>query len=184
MSSEKPDLIDSHILRTADSIGALMEFWGFKRNMGRMWATLYLTNTPLSAADLGAKLQLSTGSVSMTLSGLSKWGVVKKSWKPGERRDFYEPETSIWKMVSRVFRERELLQIQSAIEVFDETVKTLKEINNHLGKTQEDDRKRLNFAMERVASLLDLAKIGERILSAIISERSIDLSPLKLFKKE
>ena len=27
----------------ADAIGALMEFWGFKRVMGRLWTVLYLT---------------------------------------------------------------------------------------------------------------------------------------------
>ncbi len=26
-----------------DAIGQLMEFWGFKRNMGRVWAMLYLS---------------------------------------------------------------------------------------------------------------------------------------------
>src|SRR5688572_6044548 len=82
---------DEAVLRAADAVGGLMEFWGFKRNMGRMWCVLYLSDRPLAAADLGQILQLSTGAVSMTLAELTKWGVVKKSWVPGERRDYYEP---------------------------------------------------------------------------------------------
>ena len=34
--------IDRLILQVADSVGALMERWGFKRNMGRLWGLLYL----------------------------------------------------------------------------------------------------------------------------------------------
>ena len=96
------------MLKVADAVGALIESWGFKRNMGRMWAVLYLEDHPLTAADLGERLGLSTGAVSMLLAELLQWGVVKKAWVVGERREHYEAETSIWKMVSRVFREREL----------------------------------------------------------------------------
>ena len=33
-------------------VGRLIEFWGFKRNMGRVWAVLYLSPEPLTAQDL------------------------------------------------------------------------------------------------------------------------------------
>ena len=49
------------VLQIADAIGALMEAWGFKRNMGRMWALLYLEQRPLSAPDIGDLLGLSSG---------------------------------------------------------------------------------------------------------------------------
>ena len=36
------DDVEAAILKVADTIGGLMEAWGFKRNMGRVWAMLYL----------------------------------------------------------------------------------------------------------------------------------------------
>ena len=54
----------------SDAIGRLIEFWGFKRNMGRVWAVLYLSETPLTARDLQERLSLSVGAVSMTVSAL------------------------------------------------------------------------------------------------------------------
>jgi len=48
--------------------------WGFKRNMGRVWAVLYLSPEPLTAQDLRDLLRLSSGAVSMILSDLSRWG--------------------------------------------------------------------------------------------------------------
>ena len=109
---------EAAVMKIADAVGALIEHWGFKRNMGRVWAVLYLEQAPLSAADLGERLSLSSGAISMLLAELGQWGVIKKAWVPGERRDFYEAETSIWKMVSRVLRERELRWIQDALEQF------------------------------------------------------------------
>ena len=35
----------------ADAVGALMEFWGFKRVMGRVWTLLYLRGEPLSRRE-------------------------------------------------------------------------------------------------------------------------------------
>jgi DNA-binding transcriptional regulator GbsR (MarR family) len=164
------------IRRVVDAIGGLIEFWGFKRAMGRMWAILYLTPQPLSAQDLGERLAMSAGAVSMTLAELTKWGVVKKSWVPGDRRDYYEPETSIWKMVSRVFRERELMQIRAAIEIFQETL-------TELGKARggADERRRAKFIVERIESLLRLARLGEALLAAVLDGEKIDVSPLRTF---
>jgi HTH-type transcriptional regulator, glycine betaine synthesis regulator len=167
------------ILRVADAIGSLMEFWGFKRNMGRMWTLLYLEPTPLSAAQLGERLSLSSGAVSMLLSELTHWGAVKKAWVPGERRDYYEPETSIWKMVSRVFRERELRKIASTIEVFEHALQRLRLRLDRA--TDEDQRSRLQLVIDRIDGLLSLARTGERLLKAILSGQSIDASPLRTF---
>jgi HTH-type transcriptional regulator, glycine betaine synthesis regulator len=173
--------LDDAVLRAADAVGGLMEFWGFKRNMGRMWCVLYLTDRPMSAADLGQALQLSTGAVSMTLAELTKWGAVKKSWVPGDRRDYYEPETSIWKMVSRVFRERELGLIRTAVEGFEAAIAALGRRRHTAGL---DDVQRLDFAISRLTGLLDLARIGERLLDAILSGQPVDAGPLVRFQKD
>src|SRR5687768_14421725 len=84
-------LTDAEIAVT-DAVGRLMEFWGFKRNMGRVWAVMYLSPHPLTAGDLKDLLQISSGAVSMTLAELMRWGVVKKVWVQGERKDFFVGE--------------------------------------------------------------------------------------------
>jgi len=89
--------------RRCRAIGKLLETY---RNVGILCG--FTAGAWLGAAELGEQLKMSAGAVSMTLSELLKWGAVKKSWRPGERRDFYEAETSIGKLVQRVLREREL----------------------------------------------------------------------------
>ena len=171
-----PSAVNDVILRVADSIGGLMEFWGFKRNLGRMWGLLYMEPRPLAAAEISDRLTLSSGAVSMLLTELLQWGAVKKSWIPGDRRDYYEPETSIWKMVSRVFRERELRQINGAIETFDQAIVALTaQQTTHPG---EDDA-RLALAQERIAGLMALARVGAHLLEAMLSGESVDVLPIK-----
>jgi DNA-binding transcriptional regulator GbsR (MarR family) len=165
----KAERIDPAVLKVADAIGALMESWGFKRNMGRMWAVLYLEDHPLTAAELGDRLGLSTGAVSMLLTELVQWGIVKKAWVVGERREHYEAETSIWKMVSRVFRDRELRWIRTAQ---DELATAADDLHMPAGARRE-------LIAQRIASLNELAEVGGHLLESVLSGESIDSLPLK-----
>jgi DNA-binding transcriptional regulator GbsR (MarR family) len=164
----------SEVLVT-DLIGRLIEFWGFKRNMGRVWAILYLSPEPMSASDIRDTLQLSTGAVSMTLSELSRWGVVKRIWVPGERRDYFAAEVQLWKMISRVMAERESGEISAAIEAFEEALRSLEP---HLQGSDADERARAELQLSRIKALLELARLGKQLLSMLLSTAKLDAEPL------
>jgi DNA-binding transcriptional regulator GbsR (MarR family) len=175
------DPVDAAAFRVAEVVGGLMEFWGFKAVMGRLWAVLYLSPQPLAAAELAERLSLSSGGVSMALQELQKWGVVRKAWRPGERRDYYEPETSIWKMVSRVFRERELGKVREATEAFEAALKLVEKAR---GKAAAEEKRRLRFVEGRLTSLLRLSRVGEQLLGLLAAGSPIDPQPLKsLFER-
>jgi DNA-binding transcriptional regulator GbsR (MarR family) len=159
-------------LEVADSVGRLMEFWGFKRPMGRIWTLLYLSPEPLGAAEIGDALRMSAGAVSMAMGELVKWGAVKKSWRPGERRDFYEAETSIGRLVQRVLRERELSLVRGFGEALDAAQRALP---NERGEN-------LAFKRERLAELRRLSKLGEALLTALVAGKTVDPTPfLKMY---
>lgn len=172
MASGEEELWQSEVL-VSDSIGRLIEFWGFKRNMGRLWAILYLSDRPLSAPEIQDRLQLSSGAVSMTLNELTRWGVVKKVWLQGERRDHYAAEGNFWKMISRVFNERERVEVLDAIDIMEDAIRFL----NDKAKEPEE-RVRAQFQEERIRELLDLARLGKQLLDALIKEAKVDGSPL------
>ena len=170
--SEDGELWESEVM-ISDSIGRLIEFWGFKRNMGRLWAILYLSDRPHSAPEIQTKLQLSAGAVSMTLNELMRWGVVKKVWIQGERRDHYEAEGNFWKMISRVFQERERVEVLDAIDIMEDAIDYLKE------KAKEpDSRERAELQTAKVRELLDLARVGKTLLDTLIKEAKVDGTPL------
>jgi len=176
MSGPSPEPVSQTELEVADTIGRLMEFWGFKRPMGRLWTLLYLSPTPLAAAELGEQLKMSAGAVSMTLNELLKWGAVKKSWRPGERRDFYEAETSIGKLVQRVLRERELELVRQFAEALNNAEQALP------GTSEPATSAAPNFKRERVHELQRLARLGETLLTALVAGKVVDPTPfLKVY---
>lgn len=172
MSKDEEELWQSEVL-VSDSIGRLIEFWGFKRNMGRLWAILYLSDRPLSAPEIQDRLQLSSGAVSMTLNELTRWGVVKKVWIQGERRDHYTAEGNFWKMISRVFNERERVEVLDAIDIMEDAIRFLQD-----KARAPEERARARFQEERIRELLDLARFGKQLLDALVKDAKVDGSPL------
>ena len=182
--------VDPAVLKVADAVGALIEAWGFRRNMGRMWAVLYLEDHPLTAADLGERLGLSTGAVSMLVNELVQWDIIKKTWVVGERREHFAAETSLWKMISRVFRERELRWIRTAHEAFAaaaaelEANRIAQQSRSVQGATASvgpgrstDERHRL--IARRVAKLTQLAQVGAHLLETMLEGEAVDSLPIK-----
>jgi DNA-binding transcriptional regulator GbsR (MarR family) len=167
-----------HEAAVSDVVGKLIEFWGFKRNMGRVWSVLYLSPEPLSAEDLRTSLKLSSGAVSMTVNDLLRWGVVRKVWVQGERKDFYTAEVQLWRMISRVFNEREKSEIVMAIEAFEEA---LAEVSKLRTAADPKVRARADLQYERIKQLLELARLGKKLIETLLATAKIDAEPLVRF---
>jgi DNA-binding transcriptional regulator GbsR (MarR family) len=186
MERDKRAALQPHEAVVSDVVGRLIEFWGFKRNMGRVWAVLYLSPDALSADEIRQRLSLSSGAVSMTLNELARWGVVRKVWVQGERKDFFAAEVHLWKMISRVFNEREKTEIDAAIEAFEQALSSLEEMRRaaaakEAGKARTEALARIEMQRERIAALLELAKLGKKLVEALLSTAKLDAEPLVRF---
>lgn len=171
-------------LEVADTVGRLMQFWGFKRPMGRIWTLLFLSPAPLSAADIGQELCMSSGAVSMALSELERWGVVHRAWVPGERREYFTAEPSVWKMVQRVLRERELTLVHEFRETLEKALVSIADSKGASnGENAQDSpatEATLRYKRARLRHLSELAATGETLLSALVEGGAID--PTRLFQ--
>jgi len=165
-------------LRVAENIGRLMHFWGFKRPMGRLWTILYLNPEPLPATELAERLSMSAGAVSMALAELEKWGAVTRSWKPGDRRDYFRAEDSIWKLVQRVIRERELGMVQEFGASLSQAASALSAVESTAAADLVED---LSYKRERLEQLGSLSRAGETLLGALAQGDAID--PTLLLRK-
>ena len=170
------EAIEQAVALAAECLGELMEFWNFKPSMGKVWAVLYLSPEPLSAEEIGRRTSLSAGSVSMTLNDLQLWGVVHQVREPGGRRRLYRPETDIWAMVTRVFRERELRMVRRAIGNLEAALAL---IEQRAGSSDPQVMLRGRFVATRVRLLLDLARTGDRMLERLARSGELDLTPLR-----
>ena len=163
------------VLEMCDMVGNLMEYWGFRKVLGRIWMLLYLSPEPLPAVGIQQSLGMSVGGVSMALQELERWGVIKRTTGPVARREYYEPETDLWRMVSRVFRERERVYVEDAIVRLNEAIHTL-------GKKTRGNDPLARFQRTRLEKLQSAAQIALRLIDSLLATAKIDASPLRNLK--
>ncbi len=144
-----------------DAIGDLMAFWGFQRSHGRIWALLFLMERELHAGELAATLGLSAGQVSMALRDLDHWGTIHRVHVPGSRRTWFRPETNLFRMVSRVFRDRELEQIRTL-------ARTLQQARAELQTSGRKDRA-VEFRLRRIEGLIAAAELGRSLVERLVA---------------
>ena len=167
-------------LRAADAVGALMELWGFRRQLGRIWTVLFLSERPLPAPDLCERLQISTGLLSMSLAELRRWGVVRNVAVPGDRKEHYEAETNVWTMVRRVLAERERRAVEGALQAFESA---LADVRAALADVDPAVKAAARFRIRRLAQLVTLTRTALGILRVLLDDARVDLSPLKAFSE-
>ncbi|HTP51188.1 MAG TPA: ArsR family transcriptional regulator [Anaeromyxobacteraceae bacterium] len=165
-------------LRAADAVGALMELWGFRRQLGRVWTVLFLSERPLPAPELCERLQISTGLLSMSLAELRRWGVVRGVSVRGERKEHYQAETHVWKMVRRVLRERERLALEEALTVFESALAALREAQSDV---DPGVKAAARHRLDRVGQLVTLTRTGLGLLGILLESARVDLGPLQAF---
>ena len=164
------------ILLVADAIGEVIGFWNFKPSMGRVWTVLYLSADPLDAEQVEARTGLSAGMVSTSINELLSWGVIRRSPAPGERRRLFVAETDIWKLVARVFRERELRMVGRVVEHMEEALRILDaEGKGHDPRAMHESR----FLHTRISRVLELARTGQRLIDRFSRTGSANLRPLR-----
>ncbi len=158
-----------------EAVGDIIEFWGFKRVLGRIWMLLYLSPENLSAADIGAHLGLSTGAVSMALKDLEHWGIVIRASKPGSRQFYYRPEVSLWRMCSRVVKNREIHELEKLIQ----TLRAAKNAIEHTHGRGTPPSPRYLYAVKRLERLEKLVVLGSEALRLLFQERPLDLTTIQ-----
>jgi DNA-binding transcriptional regulator GbsR (MarR family) len=109
-----------------EACGNVIEFWGFKRNQGRLWALLYLRDRALTSAEVMEQLGLSKGAVSMLTRELEGWGVLRRVRGAGESVWRFEAETDLMKMIGRVIAQRETALIGRVRADLDEAYRLAK----------------------------------------------------------
>lgn len=89
----------------------MSSLWGISPTMAQIHGLLYITGQALSMDDIMARLAISRGNVSMNLSKLVEWGLVRRVHKRGDRRDYYESLNDVWEMFTLVASQRKRREI-------------------------------------------------------------------------
>src|ERR1700741_4526729 len=114
MKAQKSDVaerLDDVETQFVDLWRTMSSLWGISPTMAEIHGLLYITGAALSMDDIMARLAISRGNVSMNLSKLVEWGLVRRIHKRGDRRDYYESLSDVWEMFTLVANQRKRREI-------------------------------------------------------------------------
>lgn len=86
--------------------GRMASVWGISRTMAEVHALLYITGEPMCADDIMERLAISRGNASMSLRALLDWGVVERTHRRGDRKEYFRAVEDVWAMFRAIVRER------------------------------------------------------------------------------
>src|SRR5438552_18155473 len=128
--SQLPRRLEEVEDRFVDLWDTMSSLWGISPTMARIHGLLYISGAALSMDDIMARLGISRGNVSMNLSKLVEWGLVRRVHRRGDRREYYESLSDVWEMFTLVASQRKRREI-------DPILNTLRECQEELGALTE-----------------------------------------------
>jgi DNA-binding transcriptional regulator GbsR (MarR family) len=88
------------------SWGKMAGAWGISRTMAEVHALLYISGRAMFTDEIMERLQISRGNASMSLRALLDWGIVVRSNKRGDRKEYFAAEADVWTLFRMIVRER------------------------------------------------------------------------------
>src|SRR5919199_1961326 len=152
MKTPKTDLaqvLDEVEQEFVDLWRSMSALWGVSPTMAEIHGLLYITGEALSMDDIMARLETSRGNVSMNLSKLAEWGLVRRVHKRGDRRDYYESLSDVWEMFTLVAAQRKRREI-------DPILNTLRQCRERLSPESLGARAEDSPAQDRRRRINDL----------------------------
>jgi DNA-binding transcriptional regulator GbsR (MarR family) len=108
-------------------LSQISRFWGFPKGMGAIFAVLYLSPVSLSLDEIVRETGLTKGAISTEIRALARMGLVHRSSKLGDRKDYYEAETDFYATICSILKERQNVEFSRAVGSVRETLERMRE---------------------------------------------------------
>jgi len=100
--------------------GTFATNWGINRTMAQVHALLLAEGKPLSTDEVMELLEVSRGNANMNLRALIDWGIVKKEFVKGDRKEYFVAEKDVWYLFKQITKERRKREIEPVISFLEE----------------------------------------------------------------
>jgi len=149
-------------------LSQISRFWGFPKGMGAIFGVLYLSPTPLALDEIVQETGLTKGAISTEIRALARMGLVHRSSKLGDRRDYYEAEPDFYAAIRSILKERQNNE-------FDRAVRSVRDTLEIMEKDWVDDEE-WNFVYERVQALQDFFDAIDSLTRAVVRLEKLGFS--------
>ncbi|MDN3692218.1 transcriptional regulator [Chryseobacterium tructae] len=100
--------------------GTFATNWGINRTMAQVHALLLVSGKPLSTDEVMEQLEISRGNANMNLRALIDWGIVRKEFIKGDRKEYFVAEKDVWYLFKQITKERRKREIEPVISFLEE----------------------------------------------------------------
>lgn len=100
--------------------GTFATSWGINRTMAQVHALLLANGKPLSTDEVMELLEISRGNANMNLRALMDWGIVKKEFIKGDRKEYFTAEKDVWFLFKQITKERRKREIEPVVSFLEE----------------------------------------------------------------
>lgn len=135
--------LDPVVHRFIEDAGSTTQAMGLGRVVGQIYAYLFFSPEPRNLADLKDTLGISKGSASTCVRQLEQWGAVRKIWIKGDRKDYYEANDWLGKILRSLMLETVGKKLQGYASLLDDAEDEL----------QREDGGNKAFLRERIQHL-------------------------------
>ncbi len=145
-----------------EALSHISRFWGFPGGVGAIFAVLYLSHDALSLDEIVKRSGLTKGAVSTDVRALARMGLVHRSTRVGDRKDYYVAETDFYRSIRSILGERQNTEFAHSIEAVHETLARLKAARGTMDETERQ------FLLERVKALQDFFDAIDSLARAVV----------------
>jgi DNA-binding transcriptional regulator GbsR (MarR family) len=156
-----------------EGLSQISRFWGFPKGMGAIFAVLYLSPVPLPLDEIVSQTGLTKGAISTEVRTLARMGLVHRSSKLADRKDYYEAESDFYKSIRSILKERQNSEFDNAVRSVGETLAKL-----NAGEVSGDSEE-IKFIRQRVQALQEFFDALDSLTRAVVKLESLGLGNVR-----
>lgn len=94
--------------------------WGINKTMGQLHAYLLTEMEPLCTEQIMDSLSISRGNVNMNVRHLIDWGLVKKVYLKGDRKEYFVAIKDVKEIAKRIIIQRRKKELEPLLELMQD----------------------------------------------------------------
>lgn len=142
--------MDDTEIEFIEQLGLMSKNDGMPRIAGRIYGLMLLREGPLCLDDIAELLQVSKGSVSTNARRLERMGILERTGKPGDRKDYYRASPDA---IEGSF-ERARQRMESMLQLLETTLPRLPDDNDVAQQRLRKMRNWHAFLLQEMEGLL------------------------------
>jgi len=164
--SEKAEKAQDVIL---EKINLICNKFGLNNIMAQLYAILYFSEQPLSLNDMVERLKISKGSASVNIRALERYRAVRRVWVKGSRKDYYEAEYDIAKVIIDRIRSMVQSRLLEIDEMLNSSYGILSSVNSN-DKEEDEFVRAFEEKLNRLKGLYVQGKSMFELMNSTLSD--------------